>query len=102
MNNTKSKNIPAFLQKTYNMLEVPIKLIKGFKERLRHHMVPKWSRIHHFELGTAHKTCPTNLFQAFQLLIFYQTGTNLKFIEVKHVRFPQDKKRKYGKLLSSR
>jgi hypothetical protein len=31
MNNTKSKNIPAFLQKTYTMLEVTITLIQDSK-----------------------------------------------------------------------
>ncbi len=70
----KSKNIPAFLQKTYIMLEVPITLIKGIIKRISHNLVSERSRIYHCELGTPHKTDPTNLFQALELLIIHQTG----------------------------
>lgn len=51
--NKKSANIPAFLKKTYSMLEVINILIKGFIKLKRNPMVTKWSRISHSELRTA-------------------------------------------------
>ena len=100
VNGQKTKNIPAFLQKTYTMLEVHITLIKGFTKRTSHNVVSQWSRIHHSELGTPHKTGPTNLFQTLKLLIVHQTGRILNLFVAEYVRFPQDQERKHGELLS--
>lgn len=100
VNGQKTKNIPGFLQKTYTMLEVRITFIKGFPKRTCHNVVSQWRRFHNCKLRTAHKTSPTNLFQALKLLIIHQTGKILNSFVAEYVRLPQDQKREHGELLS--
>lgn len=49
LNNKKSKNIPAFLQKTYDMLQVYLSSYLGYKKWLRYCLVTQRNRIYHFE-----------------------------------------------------
>lgn len=74
LNNKKSKNIPAFLQKTYDMLQVYLSSYLGHKKWLRYCLVTQRNRIYHFERINPNQARFAKILQTLELFLLYPSG----------------------------